>query len=154
MPVATFSGRFAQVYVQDTVVPATRWSLRVSTDEQDVTVADSNADGVGAFADFVRGVIRAELSVDCVWDIGQNPHNNPPNLRAGVIVRVRCFPADYGNGLGVAAYDFPFLLVREVSVSADVRDALRYSFSGVAKGAFRYSDTNSVSELALGVSPP
>lgn len=125
---AAFSARLSRVDVDGVKILANRWTANVKTDELDVTTFESDR-----YGDFIPGIVEADVSVEGFFDSANNPHEDPPNIRAGAVITLTLYTDDVASD----HFDFPFFLVTSCSVEAEVRGALRISFTGRNKGIFR-----------------
>lgn len=124
---AFYSAKNARVSVGNTNLFAMKWSINTKVDELDV----SNFEGQG-YAQWIGGLLDADISVDCVWDANQNPTGNPPNLIPGQLVSTVKFYADW-RGLGPfgagEAWTFPSLLITALNQETEVRSFIKYSWT-------------------------
>lgn len=129
---AAFSARLAQVVVNGTHnLLANRWTVQCKTEEIDVTTWESNR-----YTKVLPGTVDAEVTVEGFWNAAQNPHQDPPNIRAGATINLSL----YLNQVGGDSFDFATFLVTSVSVEAEVRGCMRLNFSGRANGSFLLPD--------------
>lgn len=92
----------------------------------------------GGYSDTMGGVKSARGSIRGFWNLLQNPHGVPPNIRAGetlsdLLLGVRTPVA------GSPFYEFEFFLITTVRVVSVVRDALKLDFDFVNRGEFTYA---------------
>lgn len=128
-----FSGKQARVSVNGINLPANKWTVNLKTDELDVTTFEN-----GGFANFTYGVHEADVSFEAFWTTLVNPTSNPPKIQIGADVPCIIY---LDSGLVSTAntsftFNFPHLLITSLSVDTSVRDVVKYSVSGKARGNF------------------
>ena len=123
-----------------------KWTVEISADEIDVTTFES-----GGFTDYITSYVDANVSIDCFYDLGENPFdpNAAPSILVGKVVYCKLWLVRTGgrNGLPIGNanaapvncnFHFPSLLITRLNSVVAVRDAVRYDFNGRNKGYFLY----------------
>ena len=136
MPSAGFSAKNARVNIGAKNLSATKWTVNVKTDELDISNFETATPGSNLYADYTFGLQEAEVSVDAVWDGNNDPHSDPPNITAGGVLTNLKLYLDFVNLTNF--WLFPSFQIFTVSVDADVRGIVKYSFTGKNKGTFSY----------------
>ena len=127
-----FSAKQARVQINGTNVLANKWSCKIKVDELDITNFETSG-----YADYIGGVIEAEVDCDIQWNSSAHPTSNPPNLVAGATITNLKLYLDLANLHG-AFFLFPSFLILDCSAEAEARGILRFTFRGKNKGTFSY----------------
>lgn len=136
MPVAGFSAKNARVQVNGTNLSAIKWMVTAKTDELDISNFETTTPD-NIFADYTFGLQEAEVQVEAIWDANADPHANPPNIIAGgTITNLKLF-LDKVN-FASRCWTFPSFQIFTVTVDAEVRGIVKYTFTGKNKGAYTY----------------
>lgn len=111
-----------------TTLYAAEWDAEDTTNWADTTNFES-----AGFTTQVACIAQGKVNVSGFLDGGQDMFANPPNINAGQNITTLKL---YLNGTGAGFYSFPLLSVTSAKVTANVKDDLKYTFSGISNGTY------------------
>lgn len=133
-PIAGTEGR---VTVNGTTINLRKWSVTPQVD--DITTTNFESTG-GDGKTYEEGIVdnnirKCEISFEGFWDSAQNPHNNPPNLKAGTrVTNVHLYVKKTGN----KRFEFTAMRILSVPVQVEVEGKVELVVNGKSDGEFSY----------------
>jgi hypothetical protein len=133
-PVAGFN---AKITVNGTAYTCTRWSVRDTVADLDITNTEG-ATGSGAadapgFESRIAGPAVAEVSItDASFDPTEDHFGSPYLIEADAYAAVRI----YLNGVGAEYWDFPSLLITQVEQAGEAKGLEPVTFTGRTDGGY------------------
>jgi hypothetical protein len=135
---APTAGFNARVTVNSTAYTCTRWSVRATVADLDITNTEGTtgsgvADAPG-FETRVAGPAVAEVTItDASWDPDEDHFGNPFDVAEGSYAAVRIFfdvnsPSDF--------WDFPSLLITSVEQQGEAKGLEPITFTGRSDGEY------------------
>lgn len=120
------SAKNCKVRINNAVLYNAKWTATPESAYLDT----SNMEG-GGFEDQIAGLRKLDVHLEGWWDAGANPYDSPLNLLDGQVVSFVLYTSDTGSPAwsGTA-------LVKGMPMTADVKDAIRYTIDMKAKGSF------------------
>ena len=130
------AGRRAKIRVGVTPLNARKWTWHPFTDMLDTTSFETDT-----FADYIGGIQDSDYTVEGWYAADANMFDNPPRIRvAQVLTGVKL----YINDVAGPFVDIPSSVVADLSLMAEARGLVDFTFQARGKGAYQYPQGNTV----------
>lgn len=129
------SAKLAKARVNGVVLFQTDWDINPES-----AMLDTSNPEEGGFENQIPGLSKCEVNISGWYNGLANMYDSPLNLKDGFFIQNVFL---YVNDLTGPFWNMPWVLVKGAPMKQNVKDLIKYTFSGKASGAFFYATGNS-----------